>query len=87
MASRQKTWTQKLEPNQLSYRIKHSKKDFSFFMKMIVYPFLFGIIYAFNENLSAVHYSIVTPGIEREIEPGNAAPLLSNHCYIFEYLS
>lgn len=39
-------------------------------MKMIVFLFLFSIICAFNENLTAVHYSIVTPGIEKEIEPG-----------------
>ena len=25
---------------------------------------------AFNENLTSVHYSIVTPGIDDEIKPG-----------------
>ena len=28
------------------------------------------LLYAFNEDLTAVHYSIVTPGIDEEIKPG-----------------
>ena len=28
------------------------------------------LLYAFNENITAVHYSIVTPGIDEEIKPG-----------------
>ena len=42
-------------------------------MKMIVFSFLLSFLSttcAFNENLTAVHYSIVTPGIEKEIAPG-----------------
>ena len=37
---------------------------------MIVYLFLFDLLNAFNENLTAVHYSIVTPGIDGEVKPG-----------------
>ena len=37
---------------------------------MIVYLFLFDLLNAFNENLTAVHYSIVTPGIDQEVKPG-----------------
>ena len=39
---------------------------------MILRTFLlfYNFIYAFNENLRAVHYSIVNPGIDNEIKPG-----------------
>ena len=40
--------------------------------KMIFFIFFISInlLYAFNEDLTAVHYSIVTPGIDEEIKPG-----------------
>ena len=40
--------------------------------KMIFFIFLISqnFLNAFNEDLSAVHYSIVTPGIDEELEPG-----------------
>ena len=40
---------------------------------MIFFIFLISknLLYAFNEDLTAVHYSIVTPGIDEEIKPGN----------------
>ena len=43
-----------------------------FDQKMIFFIFLISQtpLYAFNENLSAVHYSIVTPGIDEELKPG-----------------
>ena len=39
---------------------------------MIIFIFLISknLLYAFNEDLTAVHYSIVTPGIDEEIKPG-----------------
>ena len=39
---------------------------------MIFFIFLISqnLLYAFNEDLTAVHYSIVTPGIDEEIKPG-----------------
>ena len=37
-----------------------------FFIILISQNFL----YAFNEDLSAVHYSVVTPGIDEELKPG-----------------
>ena len=32
--------------------------------------FFYNFIYAFNENLRAVHYSMVSQGIDKEIKPG-----------------
>ena len=42
------------------------------YYKMILFIFLISqnLLYAFNENLNAVHYSIVTPGIDEELKPG-----------------
>ena len=49
-------------------------KDFAwhFNQKMVFFIFLIlqNLLYAFNEDLSAVHYSIVTPGIDEELKPG-----------------
>ena len=44
----------------------------NYHQKMIFFIFLISknLLYAFNEDLTAVHYSIVTPGIDEEIKPG-----------------
>ena len=44
---------------------------------MIIFIFLIfeNFLHAFNEDLTAVHYSIVTPGIDEEIKPGIFEPL------------
>ena len=41
---------------------------------MILFIFLISqnLFSAFNENLKAVHYSIVSPGIDEEIKPGSS---------------
>ena len=57
---------------------------------MIVYLFLIGILRAFNENLRAVHYSIVSPGIDEEIKPGkylhiNSEGLMPRKADSFDY--
>ena len=46
---------------------------------MIFFIFLISnnFLNAFNEDLTAVHYSIVTPGIDEEIKPGNTNSYLS----------
>ena len=47
---------------------------------MIFFIFLIfeNFLYAFNEHLTAVHYSIVTPGIDEEIRAGIFEPLLNS---------
>ena len=40
------------------------------FLSFLISQTIFGLSYAFNENLTAIHYSIVTPGIDEEIKPG-----------------
>ena len=44
----------------------------NYYQKMIFFIFLISknLLNAFNEDLTAVHYSIVTPGIDEEIKPG-----------------
>ena len=56
---------------------------------MIVYLFLFDLLNAFNENLTAVHYSIVTPGIDEEVKPGkiNFQSFVDYHLYRIGYAS
>ena len=39
-------------------------------MIFLIFFISLNLIYAFNEDLTAVHYSIVTPGIDEEIKPG-----------------
>ena len=39
-------------------------------MIFFIFFVLLNLLYAFNEDLTAVHYSIVTPGIDEEIKPG-----------------
>ena len=43
---------------------------------MIIYLLLFYFLHAFNQNLTAVHYSIVTAGIDEEVKPGKIDFLL-----------
>ena len=39
-------------------------------MKFFIFLVTQSFLCAFNEDLTAVHYSIVTPGIDEEIKPG-----------------
>ena len=51
---------------------------------MIFFIFLISqnLLFAFNENLTAVHYSIVIPGIDEEIKPGMSHTALTVASYL-----
>ena len=47
-------------------------------MKLFKFLISKNFLEALNEDLSAVHYSIVTPGIDSEIKPGTKYTLYFN---------